>query len=256
MAKFSVSVKRLVISFDTRPLAAGIVLFVLLVNLGVWQLDRAQEKSALQARWLAQSILPPVAPAMLTANSEPEFAADRLVTWTGEFIPEKYILLDNRLHRGQPGYHVVALVRVGTIIVPLNLGWISSGGSRDAIPPVALPKGEVSIAGRIYVPTSKPFMMQEQFPPKALPAIVQTLYWDNWNATLSLLTGGPMFPYEVRIDPQSPHALVANWPVVNQSPAKHYGYALQWFIMAGLLVLIGLFQTTNLKTLITRNERL
>ena len=178
------------------------------------------------------------------------------MTWTGEFIPGKYILLDNRLHRGQPGYHVLAFVRAGTITVPLNLGWVPLGRSRDVIPSVALPKGEVSIAGRIYVPNGKPFMMKEQTPPKTLPATVQTLYWDNWNATLSLLTDGPIFPHEVRIDPQSPHALEANWPVVNQSPAKHYGYALQWFIMAGLLVLIGLFRTTNLKNLMTGNERL
>lgn len=98
-------------------------------------------------------------------------------------------------------------------------------------------------------------MMQKPEPPAALPATVQTLYWDNWQRSLEALSGRAVFPYEVRIQPDSPHALVAEWTVVNQSPSKHIGYAVQWFAMAAVLVIIGLLRLTNLRSLFSRGSR-
>ena len=40
---------------DVRAVLAGIILFGLLVNLGFWQLGRASEKTALEARWEARA---------------------------------------------------------------------------------------------------------------------------------------------------------------------------------------------------------
>jgi len=112
----------------------------------------------------------------------------------------------------------------------------------------------VVIEGRIYVPSGTPLMMQKPEPPAALPATVQTLYWDNWQGSLAALSGRTVFPFEVRIQPDSPHALVAEWAVVNQSPSKHIGYAVQWFAMAAVLVIIGLLRLTNLRSLLSGNR--
>ena len=38
----------------------------------------------------------------------------------------------------------------------------------------------------------------------------------------------------------------ADWQVVNVSPAKHRGYAVQWFSMAAVLALLYLARSTNL----------
>jgi surfeit locus 1 family protein len=38
--------------------------------------------------------------------------------------------------------------------------------------------------------------------------------------------------------------------VVNQSPSKHIGYALQWFAMAAVLAVIGLVRMTNMRALL------
>jgi len=46
--------------------------------------------------------------------------------------------------------------------------------------------------------------------------------------------------------------LAAEWPIVNQSPAKHIGYAIQWFAMAAVLVFIGVWRLTNLGAILTR----
>jgi cytochrome oxidase assembly protein ShyY1 len=94
-------------------------------------------------------------------------------------------------------------------------------------------------------------MLQKPEPPQGLPATVQTLYWDGWQGSLSMLTDSEVFPYEVRIEPESPLALVAEWTVVNQSPSMHLGYAVQWFAMAAVLLLIGVLRLTNVRSLLS-----
>lgn len=248
--QFNGSIGRLEIKGDVRACVAGTVLFALLLNLGFWQLGRADEKNLLQMRWEARSALPAVTPSALLQTSDVTQYADRRVRWQGVLDPEAYLLLDNRLHRGRVGYHVIALIETGDWSVPVNLGWLAGDPSRRTTPVVKLMEGAAVIEGQVYVPSAKPIMMVEQPPPDRLPSTVQTLYWDQWFDTLAALTGKSVFPYEVRIDPASPLALVAEWPVVNQSSAKHMGYAVQWFAMAAVLLLIGVLLMSNIREIV------
>ena len=97
----------------------------------------------------------------------------------------------------------------------------------------------------------KPLLMQKPVPPETLPAVVQTLYWDQWSESLAALTQHEVLPFEIRIAPDSPAALAAEWPVVNQSPSKHVGYAVQWFAMAAVLAVIGVLRLTNVRALVS-----
>ena len=247
--QFNRSLGPLTVKGDVRAVLAGVVLLGLLSNLGFWQLGRAGEKAALEDRWQARAAEPAVTPRALTDQARDP--ADRQVRWEGEFRAGDYLLLDNRLHRGQPGFHVIALASAGDAAVPVNLGWLAGDPSRRTLPEPVLPVGLVTIEGRVYVPSGKPLMMQKPEPPEALPATVQTLYWDGWQSSLSVLIGRDVFPYEVRIQRESPLALVAEWTVINQTPSKHLGYAVQWFAMAAVLTLIGVLRLTNVRSLLS-----
>ena len=87
-------------------------------------------------------------------------------------------------------------------------------------------------------------MMQKPEPPAALPATVQTLTGITGSGRLRPLSGRAVFPLKSE-SAGLPHALVAEWTVVNQSPSKHIGYAVQWFAMAAVLVIIGLLRLTT-----------
>lgn len=247
----------LTVKGDVRAVIAGLILMALLLNLGFWQLGRAGEKSALEERWQARSALPAIAPlAMLEeplADGSDQWV-DRAVRWEGQFRPQDYLLLDNRIHRGQVGYHLIALVETQGALIPVNLGWLPGDPSRRTLPEPRLPAEPATIEGRVYVPAGNPLLMQTPLPPERLPAVVQTLYWDDWAHTLTGLTGRDVLPYEIRIAPESPLALKAEWPIVNQSPSKHIGYAVQWFAMALVLGVIGIIRLTNVRALL-RAER-
>ena len=40
-------------------------------------------------------------------------------------------------------------------------------------------------------------------------------------------------------------ALTIDWPVINVTPEKHTAYAVQWFAMALVLLLLYLWRSTN-----------
>ena len=113
--QFNRSLGPLTVKGDVRAVFAGVVLLGLLSNLGFWQLGRAGEKAALEDRWQARAAEPAVTPRALTDQARDP--ADRQVRWEGEFRAGDYLLLDNRLHRGQPGFHVIALASAGDAVV-------------------------------------------------------------------------------------------------------------------------------------------
>src|SRR5687767_14385028 len=71
------------------------------------------------------------------------------VAVTGEFVPRYTVYLDNKTRRGRPGYEVVTPLRLrgSSSHVLVNRGWIEAGKTREALPQVATPAGEVRVEG-------------------------------------------------------------------------------------------------------------
>src|SRR5712671_3436779 len=101
--------------------ALGCTAFILLGN---WQTRRADEKRALGAQ------------------------AQR-VSVTGTFVPKYSVMLDNKLRHGAPGYEVVTPLRLSgsDLHVLVNRGWVQAPPTRDVLPEVRTPPGEVRIEG-------------------------------------------------------------------------------------------------------------
>src|SRR5215207_772698 len=87
------------------PTLATVVGVAVALSLGNWQLDRGAQKRALKAHFDAQSAQPPI-----HVGAEELSASDmdlRHAEVRGVFEPRYPVFIDNRIHRGVPGYHVV-----------------------------------------------------------------------------------------------------------------------------------------------------
>jgi cytochrome oxidase assembly protein ShyY1 len=60
------------------------------------------------------------------------------------------------------------------------------------------------------------------------------------------LFGQAFFSYQLRLDQDSPGALQTGWATVSVQPAKHTGYAVQWFVMALVLLIMTVVANSNL----------
>lgn len=243
------------IELEWRTVLATALLVPLLCYLGFWQLARAEEKRELLTRLEARSMEPALS--LAAALREPRVElADRRVQFSASALANRYLLLDNRLRDGQFGYDVVAFVDGEEFILPLNLGWVAGDRSRLTMPQVTLPIALSDIEARIYIPSGDAFLLGDNQLPDTLPAVVQQLLLRDWQPTLEARFGKALFPFELRIGDSSPFAFRADWPIVNQSPDKHTGYAVQWFTMAAVLFVAFLFRSSNIWELLRgRPER-
>ncbi|MEQ8953072.1 MAG: hypothetical protein RL120_02995, partial [Gammaproteobacteria bacterium] len=67
---------------------------------------------------------------------------------------------------------------------------------------------------------------------------------------VSQVLGEPVFPFEVRLTAEQPGVLARHWPAVIADVNQHLFYAMQWFLFALLVILIALFASSNLWSLL------
>ncbi len=217
------------------------LLAVVLVLLGFWQLDRADQKREIQLRVEERSQMAPVS---LTGTPlEPEQWDFRRAVVTGEYEGRGQVFLDNRVFRGRAGYHVLTPLKIdgSEMRVLINRGWVAWGPDRGQLPEAPAAAGKVHLTGRLRRPQTGFFTLQKQAPDE--PAGVwQTLDLERYRTLL----GTPVLLLVLELDPNAADAagLVRRWPEYRDDwIARHEGYAFQWFSLAVALVAIYLIVT-------------
>ena len=233
-----------------------LVFVPLMIGLGFWQLQRAQEKAALATAWEERQAQPP-APLSALVSTPAADLAYAPVQLDGSFLAEEYFLLDNRIQHGQFGYEVLGILQLadGSGSAVVNRGWIAGDASRRTLPRVPSVPGRVTITGHVYVSPGAPYQLAEQQLGPDWPKRIQATEMDKLVPAIEALNGNSVFPYPIRIDADGPGALLVDWVIVNMSPQKHQGYALQWFTMAAVLFVFYVLRSTNLWQLLSGSGR-
>src|SRR5690606_30035585 len=152
------------------------VLPVLLL-LGSWQLQRAEEKRAIQDSLEARQQEAPQPLASIDEQAEPQSLAFRRVLLTGEFDNRRIFLLDNRVRSGQVGFEIISPFRSNSgqwLLV--NRGWVKGDPARRQLPSPPAVEGQVETEGLIHVPAGEPFTLGEQvLAPAQWPQLVQAV---------------------------------------------------------------------------------
>ncbi|NIR28531.1 MAG: SURF1 family protein [Gammaproteobacteria bacterium] len=220
------------------PTLAALVVFALLFALGLWQLDRAQQKQALGNTFERRVHDHPIRLDTATPTVETDSLRHRRVTATGAYDAGHQFLLDNRTRRGVAGYHVLTPLRLrgSDAAVLVNRGWVPLGASREQLPAIPAPTGSVRVEGLVAVPGADPFLLGPAgYETGGWPRVVQAIDVPVMERTL----GYRLRPYTVRLDAGVPGGFVREWrPYVGFGPERHRAYALQWFALAAAVAVI------------------
>lgn len=218
-----------------------VALSALMITMGVWQIQRAQGKEALTARYLAAAT---DEPRDLTVGAWAEPGVIARGRAVGRFDAEQQLLLDNQGLDGKPGFHVwtpLLLTYGGRVIV--DRGWVPSGGDRSQLPDIPVPEGEVQVTG-FWRTLPEPGMRLEvdNCAGEGWPRIVQYPTVDE----MRCIYGEYLASGVLMMDRDLPGGFAREWTAAPElSPMKHYGYAAQWF--AFTLTLWVIFVVMNLK---------
>lgn len=216
------------------PTLVVLVLLALLLALGGWQLQRAEEKSALLASQEARRQAPAQPIGELERSADPAF---QRVLLRGYFDGEHSLLLDNRTRDGRVGVELLQPFydQPSGLWLLLNRGWLPWPDRRT---PVAFstPAGALQLQAWIYVAPGESFQLQADQPGNAWPQLLTRVD----AGALWRQLGRAGWPYELRLLP-GPAAYQADWAVVAMGPEKHLGYAVQWFALAVALACLFIY---------------
>ncbi|WP_286240153.1 SURF1 family protein [Neptuniibacter halophilus] len=207
-------------------LAGAVLLLPGLVSLGLWQLERAEQKRILLQSWaeLHPHTRLPVDRRELEARFYP-------VVLKATLDQQRYFLLDNRQRPAGVGYEVIALASLesGERLL-VNMGWLAGSADRAVLPEVAIPDGQQALQGGLKLIDPGLVLVDTELA-AGWPKVIQSLAADK----LSALLGATLSPYELRLQQPIIAGLDLNWPLLRMRPEKHLGYAFQWFAMAAAL---------------------
>ena len=214
------------------PTLVVALLLPLLVSLGVWQLSRGAEKSALLQTYAERRVAEPMASTELQHTTDPAFRRVRL---HGQFDAEHSLLLDNSQRNGRVGVELLQPFhdQATGLWLLVNRGWLP-WPERRTPPQFKTPTEVVSLDAWVYVSPGATFQLHADPTtltwPKLITAVEPTRLWTALNRE--------GFAFELRAE-TGPATYQADWPVVAMGPEKHIAYAVQWFAMT--IALFGLY---------------
>ncbi len=220
------------------PTLATVLLLPVLISLGFWQLHRADVKRALEEAYAQRARAPALDLARVERWDESRLRYRRARV-RGRYLAGRQILLDNQVHEGRAGYHVLTplVPGAGEHCVLVDRGWIPAPGDRSRVPEPGVPAGTVSVRGLL-----------DQAPEPGIrlgTAVTEPVRWPlvvPWvdPAALALHLGCRPAPLVLKLDPDLAGGFVRDWQPVSLQPEKSVSYAVQWFAMAVMLVVIYL----------------
>ena len=205
-------------------------LLLLVLSLGVWQIDRGYKKKELENTFLERQSQPVKE---IKYNTFENSDLYRNVVLEGKYL-DQIFLLDNKIYNGKPGLKVFSpFESINESLVLVSRGWIEFE-DRSNLPMIKTERNALKIQG-ILRSESKDFILEnDNMKKNTNPILVQTINLDE----LSNYLGKPLSPYILELSELSKSAFVKTWQPINLSSFRHFGYAVQWFGL-GLVLIIG-----------------
>jgi surfeit locus 1 family protein len=231
-------------TFTPRPFTTAVTLLLLtvMILLGRWQLQRADQKRALYDAFAKGADTTRV----IDLRSPP-LSRYQHVEVRGSYDESRQVLIDNMTDvLGHAGYFVItpfAMSGGGWLLV--NRGWVPLGASRADLPAVKVDGTERTIRGRAdHLPAPgiqmgqravlrAPFPVVANFPSRA--EIAELLQETSWSAATDV----------VLLDADQPEGYARRWQAPGLPPLRHLAYAVQWFGLA--LALTVIYLVTNVR---------
>lgn len=207
-------------------------------RLGVWQIDRAHQKTALieQFERGTQQVVE------FTAGNAASLPRYQRVHFSGRYDARHQVLLDNMPSQsGRPGFRVLTPLELTTgRSVLVDRGWVPMGASRDELPQVDVGEQVRDVVGRLdELPV--PGLRMGDDPLAGEKARWPLLLNYPRRGDLESVLERPLLEPIVRLDAAQPDGYERDWnPSHGFGPERHIAYAVQWFALAAAMLIVYL----------------
>lgn len=220
--------------FTYLELGIYTLLLVILLQLGIWQLHRANEKKmilheyqkrARQAEllWDAGKIKPAVFQKVVVQGKQSHLR----------------FYLDNQFFNHHLGYDVLFPLQLkDDSILLVDAGWVMATANRQDLPMIPIHPKKYW-AGQVYYPATHPIQLGRLIDHQQNQIyVIESIDF----AGLEKILKHPIHPWVLRLNPEDSGKYQRNWQIINMTPERHQAYALQWFTMALVVGVIFLWR--------------
>lgn len=209
----------------------------LCIRLGIWQLDRLEQRRAFNHQVESMKALSPLD---LNQDVPAEIAGMewRAVQVQGEYDFENQIALRNQYYGSEYGYHLYTPLLFDGQAVLVDRGWIPAEGNSSPQDWRRYDEpGQVRLTGQVRLGQTKPSFggVADTLPEDGSKLVL----WNN--ADLARIAGQlpyPVLPIYIQpdVDMDDAEPPIPYQPTLELTEGPHFGYALQWFTFATILL--------------------
>ena len=220
-------------NFKSKILIFAIIFVPITISLGMWQIERANEKKLIIANYDKLLVSAPIAlqKNQMLNNWQP-------IETTGTY-EDTIVYEDNAINNGKAGFKVYHLFRNddGTFIF-IHRGFIERNLIKNNLPEVEIPTEKKSIYGTTLFKQNNTFVKNiEESDSRIIQEFNASLLIDKY----PMLKDKYLNPFLFNLDIRDVNKYQPIEKPVNMTASKHIGYAIQWFGLCAALIILTIY---------------
>ena len=217
--------------FKLKILIFAIIFAPLTFSLGVWQVNRANEKIEILENYDKLLLSASLALDNDHKNWQP-------VKTSGTF--EDFIIYeDNAILDGKAGYKIYHLFKNSdNSYIFIHRGFVERNKIKNNLPEVEVPEGIKNLEGKVLKRTNNAFIQNIQ---ESDSRIIQEFDLSYLKERHSSLKNKEIYEYLFNLQAENEMKFSAIEKPVNMSSSKHIGYAIQWFGLCAALIILTIY---------------
>lgn len=222
--------------FTPKFTLVSLLLIAVLIGLGMWQLHQARHITHMSQLRSTRMNLDAVHVDDLATKNDLRFYP---IEVHGTFDNQHQILLSNRLYKGQLGYEVLTPFKMvgASSEILVDRGWIPASSDLNKTLVNTAPDN-AQVNGMLFKPVNY-FVFGADFDADKVqwPLVSKRANTKK----LSKALNAPLSRYIILLSSDSSYGYVREWTWLKNSPDRNYALARQWFVLAGLVLVVFLF---------------
>ena len=220
-------------NFKSKILIFAIIFVPITISLGLWQIERANEKKVIIANYDKLLVSTPIA-----LQKEQSLENWQPIETVGAY-QDLVIYEDNAINSGKAGFKVYHLFQNGDgTFIFVHRGFIERNLIKNNLPRIDTPLRKKNIKGTALFKQNNTFVKNIE---ESDIRIIQEFNTSVLIERFPILKDRYLHPFLFNLDVRDADKFQPIEKPVNMTASKHIGYAIQWFGLCAALIILTIY---------------
>ena len=220
-------------NFKSKILIFAIIFVPITISLGLWQIERANEKKVIISNYDKLLVSTPIA-----LQKEQPLENWQPIETVGAY-QDLVVYEDNAINSGKAGFKIYHLFQNGDgTFIFVHRGFIERNLIKNNLPRIDTPVGKKNIKGTTLFKQNNTFVKNIE---ESDIRIIQEFNTSVLIERFPILKDRYLHPFLFNLDVRDADKFQPIEKPVNMTATKHIGYAIQWFGLCAALIILTIY---------------